>query len=132
MCIKVLTSPLKNTTPLLLAKPPLNLQIFQAPLFRHSLLYLFFVNSQPPPPQPPLQPQTPPPPPHLKVGFFKENPKYLSFSSLTPSYLLKVTRFLVKISQIEFLVITEKNNIVYTLFFPLNISDFSFFFCFFF
>ena len=34
-----------------------------------------------------------------------EPQKYLSFSSLIPSYLLKVTKFLGKISQFEFLVI---------------------------
>ena len=38
----------------------------------------------------------------LKVGIYSESPKCWSFSSLTPSYLLKVTRFLVKISQFEF------------------------------
>ena len=31
---------------------------------------------------------------------------------LTPSYLLKLTKFLVKISQFEFLVMTEKNIFV--------------------
>ena len=44
-----------------------------------------------------------------------------SFSSLIPSYLLKVTKFLVKISQFEFLVMTERNIFVYKLFLPLNI-----------
>ena len=48
-------------------------------------------------------------PPSLKVGFFSELPKYYSFSSLTPYYLLKVTKFLVEIFQFEFLVMTEKN-----------------------
>ena len=65
----------------------------------------------------------------LKVGFFSERPKYQSFSSLTPSCLLRVTKFLAKISQFEFLVMTEKNIFVYKLFLPLNISDFFFFFC---
>ena len=32
--------------------------------------------------------------PRLKVDFFSEPPKYESFSSLIPCYLLKVTRFL--------------------------------------
>ena len=80
-------------------------------LFRQSPLYIGFS-------------WTPP----LKVGFFNERPKYQSVSSLTPSYLLKVTNFLVKISQFEFLVITEKNIFVYKLFMSLNISDFSLFF----
>ena len=65
----------------------------------------------------------------LKVGFFSERPKYQSFSSLTQSHLLKVTKLLVKTSQFEILVTTEKNIFVYKLFLSLNISDFSFFVC---
>ena len=57
--------------------------------------------------------------PHLKAGF-SVNPKNISFSSLNPSYLLEVTKFLVKISQFEFLVMTEKNNSVYKLFFVIK------------
>ena len=49
----------------------------------------------------------------------------LKFLSFTLSYLLKVTKFLVKISQFEFLVMTEKNIFAYKLFLSLNISDFS-------
>ena len=49
--------------------------------------------------------------------------------TLTSSYLLKANKFLVKISQFEFLVITGKNIFVYKLFLSLNISDFSLFFC---
>ena len=45
---------------------------------------------------------------------------------LTASYLLKVTKFLVKISQFEFLVMTEKNIFAYKLFLSSNISDFNF------
>ena len=45
-----------------------------------------------------------------------------------PSYLLKVTKFLVKISQCKFLVMTEKNIFVYKPFLSLNISDFRGFF----
>ena len=56
--------------------------------------------------------------------------KILKFLSLTPYYLLKLTKFLVEISQFEFLVITEKNIFVYKLFLLLNISDFFFFFFF--
>ena len=42
-----------------------------------------------------------------------------------PFYLLKVTKFLGKISQFEFLVMTEKNISAYKLFWSLNISDFN-------
>ena len=52
----------------------------------------------------------------------------IKFLSFTPSYLLKVTKFLVKMSQFEFLVMTEQNIFAYTLFLSLNIPDFSFFF----
>ena len=37
------------------------------------------------------------------------NPMKVTFVSLTPSHLLKVTKFIVKISQFKFLVMTEKN-----------------------
>ena len=43
------------------------------------------------------------------------------------SYLLKGIELFVKISQFEFLVMTEKNIFVYELFLSLNISDFSLF-----
>ena len=45
-----------------------------------------------------------------------------------PSYLLKVTKSLGKISQFEFLVMTEKNISAYKLFLSLNASDFNLFF----
>ena len=44
----------------------------------------------------------------LKVWSIIEPQKYYSFSSLIPSYLLKVTKSLGKLSQFEFLVMTEK------------------------
>ena len=108
--------PLKNTPPFSCQLPPpfnpLNLQTVQAPFFRQfPPLYHFFCELPP-----------------LKVRFFSGCPKYQSFSFLTPFCLLKVTKFLVKISQFEFLVMTEKNIFVYKLFLLLNISDFSFFF----
>ena len=59
---------------------------------------------------------------------FQSTPKYYSCLALTQSYLLKVTKFLVKISQFAFLVMSEKNNFAYKLFLSLNISDFSLFF----
>ena len=52
-------------------------------------------------------PHLPSLPPPKKIGFFSELP-YQNFSSLTPSHLLKVTKFLVKISQFKFLVMTDK------------------------
>ena len=54
---------------------------------------------------------------------------YENFSSLTLSHLLKVTKFLVKVSQIKVLVMTEKNIFVYKLFLSLNISNFSYVLC---
>ena len=62
--------------------------------------------------------------PPLKVWFFSKPPKYSSFSPLTSSYLSKITKFLVKVSQFEFFVITE-NIFVYKLFLLLTILDFS-------
>ena len=52
-----------------------------------------------------------------KDQIFQWTPLILNFfSSLTPSHLLRVTKFLVKISQFKFLVITEKSILVYKLF----------------
>ena len=69
--------------------------------------------------------------PPLKVGSFSEPPPPQKnfFSSVVPSYLLKVTKFLGKISQFEFLVMTEKNIFAYKLFLSLDISDFNSFLC---
>ena len=56
------------------------------------------------------------------------NPQNIGiFLSLTPSYLLKVTKFLVKIYQFKFLIMTEKNIFAYKPFLSLNISDFIFY-----
>ena len=60
------------------------------------------------------------------------NPQiFKSFSSLIPSYILKITKFLGEISQFEFLVMTEKNIFSYKLFLSLKISTFQilFFLC---
>ena len=52
--------------------------------------------------------------PPLKIRQFSREPqKYSSFSSLTQFDLLKITKFLVKFSQFEFFVMTEKNIFVY-------------------
>ena len=66
--------------------------------------------------------------PPLKVRSFHEPQKYESFSSLIPSYLLKVTKLLGKTSQFEFVIMTEKNIFAYRIFLSLNISDFNLFF----
>ena len=50
----------------------------------------------------------------LCIGFLYP-PSALCFSSLTPSYIL-IIKFLVKVSQFEFFVMTEKNIFVYELF----------------
>ena len=85
--------PQKHKTPLS-CHPTLNLQSIQAPFFRQlPSLYWFFHNSPP-----------------VKIGFFSERQ---SFSFLTLSDPLKVSKFLVKISQFELLVMTEKNIFVY-------------------
>ena len=61
--------------------------------------------------------------------FWQSPPLYIGFSPLLiPSYLLKVTKFLGKISQFEFLVMTETNSFAYKLYLSLNISDFNLFF----
>ena len=85
----------------------------RSPLFRKSPhLYWFFMTPHPRP----------------KSRIFQSNPELLKFLILTPSYLLKVTKFLVKTSQFEFLVMTKKNIFAYKLFLSLYIFDFSLFF----
>ena len=51
----------------------------------------------------------------------------LKFFILNTIFFLKVTEFLVKISQFKHLVITERNIFAYKLFLSLNISDFTFY-----
>ena len=48
--------------------------------------------------------------------------------AVTPTYLLKVTKWFTKISQFEFIVMTDKNIYVYKSFLLLNISVVSLFF----
>ena len=109
--IGVSTPPQKHHH-LLSCQAPLKSANCPSPHFRQSTpLYWFFVNTP------------------LKVRFSSEPPKYYSFSSLIPSYLLKVTKFLGKISQFEFFVMTEKNIFAYKLFLSLNVSDFNLFLC---
>ena len=66
--------------------------------------------------------------PSPKNRIFQWTPKMLKVSILNPTYLLKVTKFPVKISQFEFLVMRKKNIFVYQLFLLLNIPDFSLFY----
>ena len=116
MCITVSSPPLKSTMPSFLPSLPLNRQTAQAPhshtpVFK-AILPSILVFREPVP---------------LKVVFFSEPPKYSRFSSLIPSYLLKVTKFLVNISWFEFLFMTDKNIFDYKLFWSLKISDFNLF-----
>ena len=102
-CI-ALSTPLKNTSSLLSchATPPLTLQIAQAlPFFRQSpTIYWFFVN----------------PLPHSKIQIFPWTPKILKFFILQLILSFKSNLSLVKISQFEFLVMTEQRILVYELF----------------
>ena len=107
VCIGVST-PLKNTTSLFLAKPPLNCQTVQVPPFEAiPPLYWFSVT------------------PSLKSDLSVNPQNIKPFKYIKPSYLLKVTKFLGKISQFKFLVITKKNIFTSKLFLSLNISDFN-------
>ena len=90
VCIGVSMPPSKPPPPLSYKVSPLNLKTVQAPLFKQSPSTLVFRE------------------PSLKVGFLSDPQKYESFSSLTLSYLLKVTKFLVELSQFEFLVMQRK------------------------
>ena len=47
--------------------------------------------------------------PPLKIRFFSESPILLTFFILNPILSFKVTKFLVKICQFKFLVLTEKH-----------------------
>ena len=81
-------TPLKNTTPSFLPSPLLNLQTIQAPPFLDNPpSILVFCELSPPPP---------------KSWIFQWMPKILKFFILNPVLFLKVTKFLVKISQFEF------------------------------
>ena len=108
VCIGVSAYPLSYQAPSIeLANCP------SPPFFRHSPhLYRFFVTPSPSRNSDPL------------VSF--QNIK--SFSSLTLSFLLKVTKFLLKISQLEFLLMTEKNTFAYKLFFVIKYFRFEFVF----
>ena len=76
-------------------------------------------------PPPSFLPVPPPPPQDLDFSVNPQNIKDFFVLHPTLSYLLKVIKFLVKISQFEFLVMTEKNIFGFKLFLTLNISDFN-------
>ena len=103
--------PLLKSSPTLScqAHPPLNLKIAQA-LFLGKPPYILVFHD--------------PSPYNLD---FSVNPKNIKV--FHPSrHLLKVTKFSVKISQFEFLVMTEQSILVFKPFLLLNILDFSLFF----
>ena len=57
------------------------------------------------------------------------NPQNIKVFHISPHLIfLRVTKFFQKISQFEFLVMTEQSVLVYKLFLSLNIPDFSLFF----
>ena len=89
VCIGVSTCPSK-------APPPLkSTKCLSPPFLGNSHLYTVFFREPPSP---------------LKVQFFSGPQKYSSFSPLTLSYLLKITKFLIKVSQFEFFVMTERKT----------------------
>ena len=109
LCIGVSTPPhLKNTTSYFSLSTLLNLQTAHAPPLGTSLLYIGFEN------------------PPLKSHFSVNHHNIKTFSSLTPSHLLKVTKFLVKMSY--FNSYDRKITFLFINFLSLNIPDFSLFF----
>ena len=113
VCIEIPT-PTQKHHPLFLTRPPLKSTIYSSLsslLFRNPLLYIGFSWY---PPESPI---------------FQWTSKILQFFILNTIYLLKLTKFWGKISQFEFIVMTEKNIFAYKHFFLLNISDFNTFLC---
>ena len=94
--------PSKTPPPFFLPSPYLKLANCPSPrpFLDNSPSILVFVNSPLPP----------------KSQIFQWAPKILMFFILNPSYFLKVTKFLVKMSQFEFLVMTEKNVLLINFF----------------
>ena len=86
--------------------PPQTCKLSKSSFFRKFPgIYWFFVTPLPPFPHPPYNLD------------FSVNPKNIKFFiSFTPTYLLKVSKFLVKISQFEFFVVIEQSILVYKLF----------------
>ena len=104
VCIGVSTPPyLKNTTPSF-ARSPLKSSNYASPCL---------LDDSPPPPTPSkkyfFRAPSPPLTQKKRIRFLSELPYYYHFLSLTPFHLLKVSKFIVEISQFKFLVMTEKN-----------------------
>ena len=110
VCIGVsVPSPLRNTTPSFLPSTFLKSENCPSPLFRQPSPYILFFCEHPP----------------YKMDFLVNLKNIKVFHSYP--HLLKVTKFLVKILQFEFLVLTENSIFVYKPFLSLNISDFIFY-----
>ena len=99
VCIRASPPPPQKYYPLFWLSPLLNLETVQAPLstfLGNSPPYIVFffgtLTTSPP----------------LKIGFFNQPSIILRFFILNPSQLLKVTEFLVKISQFKLLAMFIK------------------------
>ena len=88
-------NPPQKHHPLFLAKPPLNLQTVQVPSFLGNPPAILVFHETPP-----------------KNRIFQ----CIHLKNIKVVHLLKVTKFLVNISQFEFLLMTEKNIFTYQLF----------------
>ena len=98
--------PQKHPPPSFLPSPLLNLQNVHPPHFIQSPLYIVFF-----------------PTPYEGLTF-QGTSIILKFFISNPIPSLKVTKFLVKIFQLKFLVMTEKNIFVYIIFFVVKYFGF--------
>ena len=96
-------TPSKTLPHSFLQSPPSNWQTVQAPFFLGNPPSIL-VFCEPP----------------SKSWIFQWTPKILKFFILNTIYLLKITKFLVKIPHFEFLAMTEKNIFVYKPFLTSN------------
>ena len=100
------STPIKNTSLFFFAKPPVKPANCLNPPFQEISFYI--LHDLP------------------WILDFSGNPTILKFFSLTQSHLLKVTKFLVEISQFKFLVVAKKNIFVFKLFFIIKYLRFQF------
>ena len=117
VCIRVSPPPQKHPSPPISCQASLKLANCPSSLFLGNRPITLVFRELPPPV-----------PPSPKSWIFQWIPKIFKFSSLIPSFLLKVTKFLGKISQFEFLVITEKKCFCLKTFFVIKYFRFSFIF----